>query len=116
MRRAEGWREDLVSEHAVAGRLPALDDAYAAHMRAICRPDTDVQFFSLPERYVRFAAVESLFAQYFALRAERRGSGHNPFRAASDALCRQESLDSLAEGVSRGFFARFGEGRNPENP
>ena len=72
-------------KHTIKGRLPALDAAYEAHVRKIAGPHTIVDFHSLPdetyqaslpERYVRYAAVESLFASYFALqaiRAERQG-------------------------------------------
>lgn len=72
-------------KHVVAGRLPGLDDAYQTHVRRVARPDTEVHFYSLPaeayqsslpERYVRYGAVESLFAAYFslqALRADRQG-------------------------------------------
>ncbi len=74
-------------KHTIKGRLPALDAAYEAHVRRVARSDTVVDFHalpdetyqsSLPERYVRYAAVESLFASYFALqaiRAERQGYG-----------------------------------------
>jgi allantoin racemase len=72
-------------KHTVAGRLPGLDRAYQAHLGALVRPGTEIHYqtlpgetyqVSLPERYVRYAVVESLFAQYFALqalRAERAG-------------------------------------------
>lgn len=72
-------------KHTVAGRLPGLDGAYEEHVRRIARPETEVHFHSLPpetyqaslpERYVRYASVESLFAMYFslqAIRAERAG-------------------------------------------
>lgn len=67
-------------KHTVKGRLPALDAAYETHVREVARPGTQVDFHSLPdetyqaslpERYVRFAVVESLFASYFALQAIR---------------------------------------------
>jgi allantoin racemase len=72
-------------KHIVSGRLSGLDAAYEAHMTAVVRPGTVVEFHSLPpetyrsalpERYVRYGTVESLFAYYFslqALRAEREG-------------------------------------------
>lgn len=72
-------------KHIVRGRLPGLDAAYRAHMTAVVRPDTSVDFHSLPpetyqsalpEQYVRYGTLESLFAAYFslqALRAEHAG-------------------------------------------
>lgn len=72
-------------KHVVQGRLPGLDAAYEAHFHRIARPDTEIHIHSLPaetyesplpERFVRYGAVESLFAQYFALqaiRAQRQG-------------------------------------------
>jgi allantoin racemase len=72
-------------KNVVAGRVPGLDAAYDAHMRAVLRSDTEVRFHhlpaetyeaSLPEHYVRYGAVQSLFSSYFslqAIRAERAG-------------------------------------------
>jgi len=72
-------------KHVVAGRLPGLDRSLEAHARRLVRPGTAVDFHSLPpetyaaplpERFVRFGAVESLFATYFSLqavRAQRQG-------------------------------------------
>lgn len=72
-------------KHVVPGRMPGLDRALETHVRRVGRPDTHVEFHSLPpqtydsplpERYVRFGAVEALFASYFSLqtvRAERQG-------------------------------------------
>jgi allantoin racemase len=72
-------------KHVVAGRLPGLDRALEAHARRLVNPGTTVDFHSLPaetyasplpERFVRFGAVESLFATYFSLqavRAQRQG-------------------------------------------
>lgn len=72
-------------KHTVAGRLPGLDRAYEEHLGALVRPGTEIRYHTLPaetyraalpERYVRYAVAESLFAQYFALqalRAERAG-------------------------------------------
>lgn len=72
-------------KHVVAGRMPGLDRALGGHLRRLAGPGTVVEFHSLPaetyasplpERYVRFGAVEALFATYFSLqavRAERQG-------------------------------------------
>lgn len=72
-------------KHVVAGRMPGLDRALDGHLRRLARPGTTIEFHSLPaetyasplpERYVRFGAVESLFATYFSLQvilAERQG-------------------------------------------
>ncbi len=72
-------------KNVVAGRMPGLDAAYDAHMRAVLRPDTEVVFHhlpeetydaSLPEHYVRYGAVQALFSSYFslqAIRAEQQG-------------------------------------------
>lgn len=72
-------------KHVVAGRIPGLDRALDGHLRRLARPGTVVEFHSLPpetyaaplpERFVRFGAVESLFATYFSLqavRAQRQG-------------------------------------------
>ncbi|HET6946817.1 MAG TPA: aspartate/glutamate racemase family protein [bacterium] len=72
-------------KHVVAGRMPGLDRALDSHLRRLARPGTAVEFHTLPaetyasplpERYVRFGAVESLFATYFSLqavRAQRQG-------------------------------------------
>jgi len=71
-------------KHIVSGRLSGLDAAYAAHVAAIARPGTSVEFHTLPadaydatlpERYVRYGTVESLFASYFALQALRAERG-----------------------------------------
>ncbi len=73
-------------KHVVSGRMPGLDRALEQHLARLARPGTTVEFHSLPpetyasplpERFVRFGAVESLFATYFALqavRAQRQGS------------------------------------------
>jgi len=72
-------------KHVIRGRLPGLDHALETHIRRVVRAGTFVEFHALPpetydsplpERYVRFGAVESLFATYFSLqavRAERQG-------------------------------------------
>lgn len=72
-------------KHVVTGRLPGLDRALEAHARRLVGSQTSVEFHSLPaetyasplpERFVRFGAVESLFATYFSLqavRAQRQG-------------------------------------------
>ncbi len=72
-------------KHTVQGRLAGLDRAYEAHLRRVARPGTRIHFHTLPpetyraqlpESYVRYGCVESLFASYFALqalRAERAG-------------------------------------------
>lgn len=72
-------------KHIVQGRMSGLDRALEAHLRRLLGPGTHVAFHSLPpeaydaplpERYVRFGAVESLFATWFslqAIRAERAG-------------------------------------------
>jgi len=72
-------------KHVVKGRLPGLDEALERHMQRLAGAGTVVEFHSLPpetyasplpERFVRFGAVESLFATYFSLqavRAERQG-------------------------------------------
>jgi allantoin racemase len=67
-------------KHIVVGRIPWLDQVLETHVRRVLRPDTTVKFHSLPaetyqgplpERYVRFGAVESMFANYFSLQAVR---------------------------------------------
>lgn len=67
-------------KHVVQGRMPGLDSALEAHLRRLLRPGTEVAFHSLPpetyasplpERFVRFGVVESLFATWFALQAIR---------------------------------------------
>lgn len=72
-------------KHTAAGRMPALDRAYAEHARRVLRPESVVDFFTLPpetyqapfpNRIVRYYYPETLFAQYFveqAIRAEREG-------------------------------------------
>lgn len=72
-------------KHVVAGRVPGLDLALEKHIARIAGPQTVVEFHSLPpetyqtplpEQYVRYGAVESLFSGYFslqAIRAQRRG-------------------------------------------
>ncbi len=72
-------------KHVIKGRLPGLDQALEHHVRDVARPDTMVEFHALPaetyatplpERLVRFGAVEALFATYFSLqavRAQRQG-------------------------------------------
>jgi len=72
-------------KHVVAGRVPGLDQALEKHIARVARPETIVEFHSLPpetyqaplpDQYVRFNVVESLFSGYFslqAIRAERKG-------------------------------------------
>lgn len=74
-----------IQKHTVAGRLPELDAMYAEHISAISAPGTEVHIATLPpeiysgglpEKTVRFGAIEVLYAQYFssaALRAETLG-------------------------------------------
>lgn len=67
-------------KHTVPGRVKGLDDAYAAHMARIARPDTQIAFHGLPaetyegplpEGLVRYGGVEDLFAAHFAAQAVR---------------------------------------------
>lgn len=72
-------------KHTAAGRVPGLDRAYAEHARQLLRPETTVDFFSLPpatyeapfpNQIVRYYYPETLFASYFteqAIQAERQG-------------------------------------------
>lgn len=67
-------------KHTVMGRLPLLDRMYEDHLSALCGRDAGITLASLPaetydvelpERFVRFGAVESLFAGFFGLQARR---------------------------------------------
>lgn len=67
-------------KHTVTGRVKGLDDAYAAHVARVARPDTEVAFHGLPaetyegplpEGLVRYGGVEDLFAAHFAAQAVR---------------------------------------------
>jgi allantoin racemase len=72
-------------KHVVAGRIPALDRLYAAHLAAAASPGTEIEVGTLPAAaydadlpadLVRFGGVEALYATHFmaaAVRAERAG-------------------------------------------
>lgn len=76
-------------KHTVEGRLPELDRMYRSHAVEILGPDIEVSFGTLPretydaelpEGYVRYGALESLFAGHFAAQAvAAERSGHDAY-------------------------------------
>lgn len=65
-------------KHTVEGRLPLLDNTYRRHFAAVARPGTEVVVRTLPDvaydtpipaDFVRYGAVEALFASHFAVAA-----------------------------------------------
>lgn len=95
-----------IQKHTVAGRLPQLDHMYEQHLAAIKRPDTEIKIATLPsdiysgglpEKTVRFGAVEVLYAQYFAAGALlAQASGYDAYIIATSQDPGLEDARTLA--------------------